>query len=85
MLILELDTSKKSRAIKGGIKIEPVRRLGDSNRPMQLRKNVRGEGIPFPFPKPFTYLARKSKKRSLLIIPQAILRRIARQGTCFIK
>lgn len=39
-----------------------------------------GEGLPFPFPVPLAFQTRRTKKRSLLIVPQVVLKRLARQG-----
>ncbi|KAI6172173.1 hypothetical protein M3Y98_00943600 [Aphelenchoides besseyi] len=74
---LGCDTTKASKAYKNGIKTQP---RPVNSLPNVCRMSVLGEGKPFPFPKPFDFLARRAKKRSLLVLPQATLRRIARQG-----
>ncbi|KAI6196928.1 hypothetical protein M3Y94_01165600 [Aphelenchoides besseyi] len=76
------DTTNASKAYKDGIKTQP---RPVNSMPNVCRMSVLGEGKPFPFPKPFDYLARHAKKSSLLVLPQATLRRMARQGGLNVK
>uniref|UniRef100_A0A158R694 SMB domain-containing protein n=1 Tax=Syphacia muris TaxID=451379 RepID=A0A158R694_9BILA len=43
-------------------------------------QGVLGEDKPFPLPVPFNFSAKRSGEKSLLILPQKFLRRLARQG-----
>jgi nucleosome-remodeling factor subunit BPTF len=77
LFCLDLNPTLISKAYKGGIKIEHRPILGKSN---TLRRNVQGEGLPFPFPVPLAFRTRTTKKKSLLIISRAVIKRMARQG-----
>ncbi|KAI6184090.1 hypothetical protein M3Y97_00559200 [Aphelenchoides bicaudatus] len=75
-VVCDLDPSKKVKAYKNGIRVEQR----PTAKPGQLRRNVLGEGTPFPFPMPYAFEVKNTKKRSLLVIPQVVVKRMARQG-----
>ncbi|CAD5215339.1 unnamed protein product [Bursaphelenchus xylophilus] len=51
-----------------------------TSKPEPVSSKTKGEDAPFPIPEPFQFLSRGSGKRSLLILPQPHLRKLARQG-----
>lgn len=89
--IYDFNTTQPCKAYKGGIRTESK---PAPTKALLLRKNVRGEGLfilkfnddygflglPFPFPNPYEFKSKSSQKRSLLILPRAISKCIARQG-----
>ncbi|KAI6212955.1 hypothetical protein M3Y94_00091400 [Aphelenchoides besseyi] len=45
-----------------------------------IRSTVVGEGIAFPLPRPFEFKSRSTGRKSLFVLPQQALKRLARQG-----
>ncbi|CAD5210998.1 unnamed protein product [Bursaphelenchus okinawaensis] len=55
-------------------------RFVTTDKPKPTKQKVLGENAPFPIPEPFQFKSRGSGKRSLMVLPQPHLRKLARQG-----
>jgi len=67
----EVDTTQAVKAYKQGF---------NTNSKRFNKSILYGKELPFPFPTPHWFESRASKKKGLFILPQAILKRLARQG-----